>query len=377
MNLQITSGGLLAIASGGGETHAVRLTRIAIGSGRGPGGAGDADRVALRTPRDSAAVVAGDASNVARLTGSAAIAPTGSYAVSEVGVFGRPVQSNGLGDEILLAFWTHPTTASAAAVVGAAIVIAAAVDVRAGSASVSIAVPAQVSFPWPQSFMDLADTPDFLSLGLLRVAAGADAVEVAPAAEVAAQLAAAAPPRLLAYVAPGSVVGPAYACTWLICAWGAGGGGNAQDDTAARNPARPGGEVLPGAGTATKLSPPAPAVAVVAAMGGIPRSGRRTDVAWYAEAGGVNLGDLIVPGAGAAGGRGYKGAQGYDYHDVAGGWAGANGRPGDFAAAVVRPRSGVRYSVTIGAGGRGGVWKPTTLGGQAGAPGRLLIVEFR
>ena len=373
MNLQLTSAARLAIAPGGAETRAVRLTRIAIGAGRGPGGAADADRVALRNPRDAGAVVAGDASGIARLTGSATIAPTGAYSVGEVGVFGRTVASDGaLGDEILLAFWTHPSEVLAAAVVGAAIVIAVVVDVRAGSASTTITTSAPISFPAPQALTDLADTPGVLAEGLLRVSADEDAVAIARAGDVVAQLSQQAPMRLLAFDAAGAVVAPAAVCTWLVAAWGAGGGGLGNDDTAAIVSARPAGEVLPGAGTATQLS--LPASAVVVAAGGTPRSGLRAEAAWRTDAGGVSVGDLIIPGAGAAGGRGYKGAQGYRYSNW---YSGATGRAGDFVLAVIRPRSGERYSVTIGAGGRGGRFKPTTPPGLAGSPGRLLIVEFR
>ena len=352
MNLQITSGGLLAIASGGGETHAVRLTRIAIGSGRGPGGAGDADRVALRTPRDSAAVVAGDASNVARLTGSAAIAPTGSYAVSEVGVFARPVQSNGsLGDEILLAFWTHPTTDLAAAVVGVNVVVQVTIDARSASADVDLR--AAITFPTPLALTALTAAPPTLPADEL-LGAGGGAVETLDAAAVAAMLLAAAPPRLLAFDTSGSVVAPAYACTWLVVVWGAGGAGAGEYDNTRRRWNR----LVAGADGGDTTVTPAGAAAQLRAAGG---AGGSLTALPARRAG--SLGDVVVAGAGARGG---------DDRSSAGG----DGDAGDLAISLVQPLAGRRYDVVIG---RGGTVVPSSsaYASANGQSGRVLVLEFR
>ena len=371
MNLQITPGGLRALAAGGGETQSVRITRIALGSGRGPGGASDADRAALRTPRDAVVVVAGEPSNAARLTVSAAISPTGAaYSVSEVGVFARPVDGAGpVGDELLFAFWTHPTDTLAAAAPGVDVVIAVVVDVRpAGAASATVTTSAPIVFAASMTLTDLVDTPTALAAQrLLRVSAAADAVETVSPAEIAAQLAAAAPMRLLAFSVSGSVTAPDYRATWLVAAWGAGAGGTAQAPVLDLFP--PQAESLPGSGGRTRLTAGQPPADVVAAAGGVPRSRGAGNP-------GANVGDLVVAGRGAVGGWGYRGRQSYPPVPRAGRY-GSRGRSGDLVVSLVTPVRGQQYGVEIGAGGTAGQYKPTTQAGQSGSPGRLLILEFR
>ena len=360
MNLQLTSAARRAIAPGGAETRAVRLTRIAIGAGRGPGGAADADRVALRNPRDAGAVVAGDASGIARLTGSATIAPTGAYSVGEVGVFGRTVASDGaLGDEILLAFWTHPSEVLAAAVVGVNVVVHVTIDTRA-AASADIELRPVITFPAPRAFTGLTDTPAILMDGLLAGVGGR--AETLGASAVAALLLAAAPPRMLMFDVSGSVVA-SRPCAWLVVAWGAGGAGDGRYDVARRRWIK---GVQGAAGGDTSISPTGSAAQVRAAGGA---GGFLSSSLPPRSAG--SLGDLVVSGAGAAGGAAAEGL----------GNDGGQGDAGDLAISLFAPASG-QYDVVIGLGGAGS-WagaRAAHLSGSArttGHAGRVMILEFR
>ena len=352
MNLQITPGGLRALAAGGGETQSVRITRIALGSGRGPGGASDADRAALRTPRDAVVVVAGEPSNAARLTVSAAISPTGAaYSVSEVGVFARPVDGAGpVGDELLFAFWTHPTDTLAAAAPGVDVVVYVTVDIR-GGAGVTVDLSPAIAFRAPQTFADLADTLPVGAEHLLGVGDVGGAVGGLDASAVAAMLLAAAPPRMLTFVADGSIVAPADR-VWLVVAFGAGGAGAGRYDVASLRWQA----VRGAAGGDTTFSAP-PQVRAAGGAGGVQPPalpGRRPG----------SLGDIVVAGAGCAGGQGSDGD----------GYSGLlAGMSGDLAISLFTPVAGRRYDVVVGAGGadRGHASRPT--GGESG---QVMVLEF-
>ena len=135
---KILAAGRSALAdSGNVGLQAVDIARVAIGSGLAPADVDDDARAALRNQRDAAAArgapaVAGDVAVRAN------IAPSASYAVTEVGVFAR---IGGAGEEFLFAYWAAEAASEAIAAAtqdGADIVMASVLRVGGSDAAVNV-----------------------------------------------------------------------------------------------------------------------------------------------------------------------------------------------------------------------------------------------
>lgn len=381
MNLQITSAGLAALVDRADRTRNVRITRVAVGTGRGPGGAADAGRAALRTERDDAAV-AGQTNDAPRLAVHARVVPTApDYAISEVGVFARSVDGAGnLGAELLVAYWTDPADTLAQAVSGVDVVVAVTVDVRDDDAAVTVDLGSDAAFHAPATFAALSDTPaDYAGAArhLLSVALAGGAVDTLSAAAAAGQLLDAAPPRLHVFSAGGTVAAPDAPCRWLVAAWGAGGAARGRLDgyhtyrvahyfgnheywfwrTTSGNIWT---DVAGPAGGDTSLTPRGqPAPAILAAGGPGALAGGRTVPARP----GRSIGGVVVQGAGAAGGIGRAG--------TAAAHVSPDGLPGDLAISLLTPAPGVVHTVAVGAGGSNPLDAPSVVTVQSRSRGQL------
>ena len=412
MELRIIAAGRAALADAANVgVNAVRVTKVLVGSGQGPGGVADDARTALRNQRDSA-VAGGSTMVAARVLVRGDVAATAAYNITEVGLEARI----GAGAPFLFAYWSNAGEVFAAAVDGVTVLVIAAVDVVAETpAQLTVDVDPTVQANFSATFAALTDTQagplvannyyranaagttltamtaaevladifsgiasaryvrksgngfqaltrgevaqDLLaSIGgenFLRRASGGG-FEGLTAAATAAALLAAAPMRLLAYEAGGAVQGPAYACRWLVLAWGAGGGG--------------GGGGGPGAdGGRSSLTGGGLTVRADGGVGGPDADGAPVTAAVASGAVAGALGGLAVPGAGAGGGRG-RGGNGQD--------PGYTGLPGGLAVALVNPAAGQAYAVAVGAGGAGGASNNDNRGSPGGA-GRVVILELR
>ena len=408
MVLRITAAGRAALAdSANVGVNAVRVTKVLLGSGQGPGGEADDARTALRNQRDSA--VAGGSTMVpARVLVRGDVAATAAYNVPEIGLEAQV----GAGAPFLFAYWSNAGEVFAAAVDGVVVLVIAAIDVVAETpAMLTVDVDPSVQANFSATFAGLTDTQagplvarnyyranadgttltamtaaevladifsgvasaryvrksgngfqaltrgevaeDLLagvgSREFLRRAAGGGFEGLTAAAAAAAMLAA-APMRLLVYDAAGAVQGPAYACRWLVLVWGAGGVGGA------------GG--AGGVGGASSLTGGGLTVRADGGPGGGDVDSRPTavDVAAGEVSGAV--GGAAVPGAGAGGGRGRGDAGGLGHTGLSGG----------LAVALVVPVSGQAYAVAVGSGGSGGGGNPS---GNPGGAGRVVILELR
>ncbi len=101
--LRLTDAGRAAIADGANTgTRAVTFTKMALGAGQGPGGAGDDARTALRDSRNSVALE-GSTTVAGRIAIRADFTPTETYDVTEAGLMGRIGAD---GTEELYAYWS-------------------------------------------------------------------------------------------------------------------------------------------------------------------------------------------------------------------------------------------------------------------------------
>ena len=83
MELRITAGGRAALADPANVgINAVRVTKVLVGSGQGPGGVDDDARTALRNQRDSA-VAGGSTAVPARVVVRGDVAATAAYSITE------------------------------------------------------------------------------------------------------------------------------------------------------------------------------------------------------------------------------------------------------------------------------------------------------
>ena len=180
MILRLTTVGRQTLADGANRaTRAVTLTRLAAGSGSGPGGAADDTRTALRNQRASAPAT-GATAHAGRLVARGDLAPAAAFSVTEVGLFAQV----GTDPEILLAYWTEGGEVLAAATPGVTLVLAAVVELQAAAADVTVTLNPAVTIAGPATFLGLTDTPDaYTPEQLLRATAAGAAVElVAPTA---------------------------------------------------------------------------------------------------------------------------------------------------------------------------------------------------
>ena len=390
-----TAAGRAAVMDGSNRgINGVTFTRMAIGTGQGPGGAADDARVALRQ-QVGVENLGGSTAVEGRVAVEAAFTPANTVDVTEVGVFARV----GAGAEFLAAYWTDGGRAIARAGGGDTIVLAGVLDLQSAAADVNVALaPALTLNPPTRRSTDLVDFPGPLVAGrFLQVNAAADAVDQKTAAQVLSTLLSGlASERFLRTVITGGqrqlegvtlnalaielmglaitlrvfqasqvVNANAAARRWLVFAWGGGGGGGGVGNDGAA-----GGESsLVGAG-----------VDVIAGGGA---HGQRS----YNQSANPNQGTLgapvissgslagaaavgvAIPGAGAAGGEAAR---------LAGHGAGTDagaGLSGALVIALATPTPAGMYAVTVGAGGAGGAGGAVVPAGAGGAGG-VAIVEF-
>ena len=143
-NLRWTDAGREALADAAHVgTAAVKLTHLALGDGRGPGGAADDAREALRSERHRAAVAGTDAV-AGRIAFRADFAPDASYSVTEAGVFGTAGDPPGAAK--LLMYWSDGGAEAGKAAAGTDLAIAAVIDFSAEPAEVAVTVAANIVF---------------------------------------------------------------------------------------------------------------------------------------------------------------------------------------------------------------------------------------
>ena len=174
--LRITNAGRAALADGANRgTSAIRLTKMAIGDGQGPGGAADDGRAVLRNQR-AVVALAGTTMVSGRIAVRGEFLPQAAYGVTELGLLGQV----GQGAEGLYAYWTDNGERLASTVSGTRLVIAGSLDIQPAAAEVTINVSPNVSLSDPT-----------LSAAVTAVSGRVDAIEAAdfPAALLAAMAA--------------------------------------------------------------------------------------------------------------------------------------------------------------------------------------------
>ena len=143
--LRITDAGRAALADGANRgTNAIRLTKMALGSGQGPGGEADDGRAALR---DQKIVVALGGSTMVsgRIAVKGEFEPAEAFDVTELGLLGQV----GNGAEELYAYWTHASDVLASTLAGTRLVIAGSLDIQPAAAEVTVTVDASISLGDP------------------------------------------------------------------------------------------------------------------------------------------------------------------------------------------------------------------------------------
>ena len=144
-NLRITDLGRAALADGQNlGTEAIRLTKMVIGSGQGPGGAADDGRAALRNQRNVVALL-GTAPVEGRIGVRAEFNPSQTYDVTEAGILGRV----GSGAEELYAYWTDGGTVLASTLPNTRLVIAGVLEIAPAAAQVDVDIDVSVSLGDP------------------------------------------------------------------------------------------------------------------------------------------------------------------------------------------------------------------------------------
>ncbi|MCY4584891.1 MAG: phage tail protein [Bryobacterales bacterium] len=143
--LRLTDAGRAALADGTNRgTQAVRLTKMAVGDGSGPGGAADDSRTALRSQR--AVVALGGSTMVSgRIAVRGEFNPAAAYGVTELGLLGQV----GTDPEFLAAYWTDDGERLASTVANTRLVIAGSLDIAPAAAEVTVNVDAAVSLGDP------------------------------------------------------------------------------------------------------------------------------------------------------------------------------------------------------------------------------------
>ena len=154
--LRLTNAGRAAVIDQANVgVRAVQLTRLALGAGSGPGGAGDDGRVALRDRRDIQPV-AGAPAVAGRIAVRATFQSATSYPATEVGLFARIGDA---GAEFLFAYWTAGGEVFANKPADLRFVVAAVIAVVQSDAAINVTVDPAVTLGAVSSFDDLSDTP--------------------------------------------------------------------------------------------------------------------------------------------------------------------------------------------------------------------------
>ena len=172
--LRITDAGRAALADGTNlGTNAIRLTKMAIGSGQGPGGEADDGRTALRTQKMVVAL-GGSTMVSGRIAVKGDFQPTEAFDVTELGLLGRV----GNGAEELYAYWTHASDVLASTIAGTRLVIAGSLDIQPAAAEVMVTIDATISLGDPA-----------LSASVTAVSGRVDSLETADTEAAAARAA--------------------------------------------------------------------------------------------------------------------------------------------------------------------------------------------
>ncbi len=173
-NIRLTDAGRAAIADGDNVGIAqVTITQFALGDGSGPGGAADDDRTALRSQRDINAVT-GSAPADDQIAVRSDLIPSGSYAVTEAGLFARI----GAGPEFLFGYWTAAGDPWFQVSPGVTAVAVAVLDVVNAAADVNVTVSTAITLQAPPAATTERDgivrlaTPEDLALHNERVLTG-------------------------------------------------------------------------------------------------------------------------------------------------------------------------------------------------------------
>ena len=187
MELRITAAGRAALADPVNVgVSAVRVTKVLVGSGQGPGGADDDARTVLRNQRDSA-VAGGSTAVPARVVVRGDVVATAAYSIAEVGL----EAAIGGGQPFLFAYWTNAGQVFAAAAAGVTVVIIAAIDVVAETPAVlTIDLDPTVQANFSSTFAGLTDTQAgaLVARNYYRVDAAGGSLVALTAAEVLADL---------------------------------------------------------------------------------------------------------------------------------------------------------------------------------------------
>ena len=163
---KLTSAGRVALMDGSNlQTRAIVMRTIAIGSGSGaPSQTETSPRTTLRNQRDSGDV-GGQTAVSGRIAVRAAIVPTATYDVTEVGLFAQIAAET----PFLLAYWTDSGRVLVPASQGATTVVAGVIDLAGAAAEVNVTVSPTVSLSAIGAAVDLSDTPNaFVAGGYLR-----------------------------------------------------------------------------------------------------------------------------------------------------------------------------------------------------------------
>ncbi len=156
--MRLTTAGRAAMADAANRSvRAVRLVRMELGDGTGPGGADDDSRTELRSLRDSAALT-GSGAVAGRLAVRADFTSANAYPVTEVGILATIGAD---GDEFLFAYWATPLAEGAVGAKAAdtRLVVAAVMEMAAAHADLSVDVEPD-AYLAPAAYATLRDTPD-------------------------------------------------------------------------------------------------------------------------------------------------------------------------------------------------------------------------
>ena len=154
-NLRLTNVGVAAILKPANVgTQAVRITRLALGAGSGPGGAGNDARTTLRDQRDIENVV-GSPAVAGKIAVLAEYTTATAYPVTELGLFAQ-IDAN---PAFLLAYWTDDGTPFINKVSDLRTLVAATLSVVRSKADIAVTVSPAITVGAAVSFDDLSDTP--------------------------------------------------------------------------------------------------------------------------------------------------------------------------------------------------------------------------
>ena len=165
--MRLTDAGRAALADGTARgVRAVQIRMIAVGTGRGPGGAADDSRVALRAEQARAAV-GGSTTVSGRIAVTADVSASAAYDVTEIGVYARIGDA---GADFLFGYQVVAAgeAALARAEVGVTLTIGVVIEVARASAEVTVTLsPLVTLMTWPPTGTILDYAGDVVPAGYL------------------------------------------------------------------------------------------------------------------------------------------------------------------------------------------------------------------